>query len=428
MADVTINGGTALSLDQRTGLWGPYWTSPSVGYVIFQVSDNSIVVLKTTDSGANWTEQDTANNPTDNTTRTMAVYFDQETKGDSGTILHIAWVFSSANTVRYVQFDTSDDTFGTIRTVDALTVSATAVDSDVSVVKSVSGRVYVCASGDMDAHTENTDHSMRSSSDGFATNNESELSPYSTDEELVTLMPGAAADEDDICAVVVDTINADLEFWKFDASANTWGVTAIDTGLSQNQAIMRGAKRFAVAVSRHSDEHILVVYWNDRDTATADFKSVDITQATPTITGKTDLHSSLDSYFISMLINQQNNDVYVAYCGSDAGDEAIFSLVQVYFKKSDDGMASWGTEQTYSDADDDLRMTHMGRTVGSAGGRVMPSFYNDDLDTVLINDGNDVEIAAEAAGIPIDEQMAARAWGIPMTPPIRQQVVAYGEL
>ena len=57
-------------------------------------------------------------------------------------------------------------------------------------------------------------------------------------------------------------------------------------------------------------------------------------------------------------------------------------------------MGTWGTEQAYGILDDDIRMTHLGRTVGNAGGRVMASFYNDDLDDILVNDGNDVEIAA----------------------------------
>lgn len=398
MPDVTIDAGAQASSETISALWGPYWTSTSVGYVVMNTGAfDYIIVMKTEDSGATWTQQDTGGNPAESTAETMAAYFDQETKDDSGTIIHIAWVRSSNNDVRYVQFDTSDDTYGTIRAVDALTVSSTETDSDVSVTKAKSGRVYVAASGDMDAHTENTDHSMRSSSDGFASNNESELSPYSTDEELVLLLPGADADESDICAIVVDTINQDLEFWKFDASANTWGVTSIDTGLVQSQAEVRANKRFLDAASRHSDEHILLVYWNDKDTATADFKSVDITQATPTITAKTDLDTNGDdSYHPSILINQQNDDVYVAYVGSDANDETLGATVQCYFKLSTgaQGMDTWGTQQDYGDLDDDIRLTHLGRTVGNSGGRVMPTFYNDDLDDILINDGNDIEIAA----------------------------------
>lgn len=395
MPDVTVEAATEASSNQLNGMWGPYWTSPSVGYIVYLPSAG-IVVKKTTDSGATWVEQDSANNPSSTQTRALAVCFDQETKDDAGTIIHIAWLRTGFLDVRYVQFDTSGDTFGTIRTVDSLTVSSTKTDNAISITKAKSGRVYVAASGDLDVHTENTDHSMRSSNDGFASNNESELSPYSADEEIVLLLPGADADENDICAVVADTINGDMEFWKFDASANTWGVTNIGS-LAQTGATLRSFPRFFDAASRHSDEHILLVYWNDRDTATADFKSVDITQATPTITTKTDLDTNGDdSYYPCILINQQNGDVYAAYAGSDANDESLNTKVQVYFKKSTDGMGAWGTQQAYGILDDDIRMTHLGRTVGDSGGRVMASFYNDDLDDILINDGNDIEIAAAA--------------------------------
>ncbi len=406
MADVVVDATANATTELREGLWGPYWTSPSVGYIVY-TDIAGITVQKTTDSGATWTEQDTDNNPSSDNRRSMAAWFDQETKDDSGTVIHIAWVRRTDNDVRYVQFDTSTDTFGTIRTVDALTISSTSTDSDISVTKAKSGRVYVAARGDFEQDTENTDHSMRSSSDGFATNNESELSPYSADEEMVLLLPGSAADESDIAAVVIDAVNGDLEFWKFDASANTWGVTTIDAGIAMSGAVIRANKRFYDATTRHSDEHILLAYWTERDSATGDFKSVDITQATPTITAKTNLDTDgADSFFPTILINQQNDDVYVAYAGTDANDETLFATVQVYFKKSTDGMGAWGTEQAYGILDDDIRLVSLGRTVGDSGGRVMPAFFNDDLSDILVNDGNDVEIAAAAGGTPVSQTFA----------------------
>ncbi|KKK59558.1 hypothetical protein LCGC14_3033200, partial [marine sediment metagenome] len=332
MADVTIDAVVNANTENRNGIFGPYWTAPATGYIVY-TDFEGITVQKTTDSGATWTEQDPVNNPASANIRSMGAWFDQETKDDSGTIIHIAWVRVTNNDVEYVQFDTSADTFGTIRTVDALTINNTSASSDVSITKAKSGRVYVAARGDFAADTENTYHSMRSSSDGFDANNESELSPYSADEEIVVLLAGNAADESDIVAVVGDGVNQDLEFWKFDASANTWGVTAIDAALAMVAATMRDIPRFYDATTRHSDEHILVVYWNDRDITTSDFKSVDITQATPTITGKTNLDTDSDnSYCPSILINQQNDDVYAAYVGSDANDETLFTTVQCYFK------------------------------------------------------------------------------------------------
>ncbi len=395
MADVTIDSGAETLTNERDALHGPYWTSTSVGYVVSQEAINDLEVWKTDDSGATWATQDAANEPTSANNRSMAVWYDKETPDNTGTIIHIAFVRTTDNDVRYVAFDTAADTYGTIRTVDALTVSGTSADSDVSVTCAKSGKVYVCARGDFEQDTENTDHSMRSSTDGFATNNESEASPYTSSEELVKLFPGADADEDDICMVFYQATGTAIRFGKFDSSANSWGLTTVDTDIPATASVLRGRKGNFDACIRHSDDHILVVYYSDINISTGDFRCADITQATPTITGKTNLHTDVaDSSFPAILINQINDDVYVAYAGSDDDTEALGADIVVYFKKSDDGMGTWGTEQTYGVQADDHKATSLGRTIGNDGGRIMPVWFNDDLVTTVVNDGNDVEIAA----------------------------------
>lgn len=397
MADVTLDSSASTATNENRALWGPYWTSPSVGYTVNQEGGftDDIEVRKTVDSGATFAVQDTANEPSSNTNASMACWFDQETPGNSGTLIHVAWLQITDNEVHYDEFDTADDAWNTDRTIDSLTINIAGTSQDISVTVAKGGRTHVVARGDFAADTENTDHSHRSSSDGFATNNESEASPYSSDEEQVLLFPGADADEDDICALVMDCVNLDFEFWKFDADANSWGVTSIDTSISVTATEMRLHHHVFNGAIQHSDEHIIAVYWNDLDQSTGDFRCVDITQATPTITQRTDVHSNTDDSFLStLLINQQNDDWYVAYVGSDDGSEAFGSLVSCYFKKSTDGGSIWGTEQTYSVQNDDLKAVSLGRTIGDAGGRVMPVWFNDDTNDILANDGNDPEIAA----------------------------------
>lgn len=396
MADVTVSAAWAAN-ESRNALWGPYWASPSVGYIAGINNAGQPTVEKTDDSGATWTPK--VGGAIRSGHRGSSAWWDQETPGDSGTIIHMAYLDSAGSTVFYLAYDTSDDTFDSEVDIDTLTISQTSADSDSSITKSKSGRVYVAARGDFEADTENTDHSMRSSSDRFVTSNESELSPYSSDEEIVRLFPGADADEDDICALVFDAVNQDMEFWKFDASANTWSVTAIDTAMALTAANARLFPRFFDGVSRHSDEDILVMYWNDLDTATADFRSAEISQATPTITQKANIDSNTDDSFTSgPMINQQNDDVYVAYLGSDAGDETWNSTLRCYYKLSTDNMGTWGTEQAYGVQNDDHKIVSGGRTVGNAGGRWMPVWFNDDLNDILVNDGNDIEIAAASVG------------------------------
>ena len=213
------------------------------------------------------------------------------------------------------------------------------------------------------------------------------------------LLPdGVAADTDDICAVVMDATNKDLEFWKYDRTGTSWGVTAIDTDIALSGFTYRQGRHMD-ATTRHSDDAIICVYVSYRATSGSDLRTAEITPATPTVTLKADIITDKTNWsFPSIFINQQNTDVYVSYCGSDDGLETIFTALQVYYKLSTNDLGSWGTEQAYGALDDDIRMTHAGHMVLDAGGRYMPVFYNDDLDTILVNDGNDIEIAAAVAG------------------------------
>ena len=182
MADVDVLATANVLTNERYAIAGPFWTSPSVGYIVLQDVDSNIDVFKTSDSGATWAAQDTANNPASFGTRSMGVYWDKQTKDESGALIHIAWVEPTSSEVHYISFNTADDTYGTNRTVDALTISGTSGDSDVSICIAKSGRIYICARGDFEQDTENTDHSMLSSDNSGATW-DARTAPYSADEE-----------------------------------------------------------------------------------------------------------------------------------------------------------------------------------------------------------------------------------------------------
>ena len=82
----------------------------------------------------------------------------------------------------------------------------------------------------------------------------------------------------------------------------------------------------------------------------------------------------------------------------------ISSLVDVYWQKSADGGGSWGGEQAYSEAvNDDFRWAWAGISVGNAGGKFQPAFYNHDFNDLFVNTVNDVDIPAGGGpgGVPI---------------------------
>ncbi len=394
MADVIIHG-SLFPFTNDTDQLATFTTGPLTAYVIFQDSSGDLLeVWKTADGGATWAEQDHAGQPAGTFPHAFSAYFDQETKDNNGTLIHMAWAHPVDNAFYYVTFDTATDTWGTRRTVDSLTVSSTEEDSDCSIAVGANDKVYVLCRGDRTADVEDTDHSFRSSTDNFVSNNESEKSPYTSNEEKFKLIAGQAADANDMAAVGFDFINQDLDFWKFDASLNTWSSTSIDDGLVWPGSTGLFYKSWDVT-TRFSDGKSLLIYRTERDSATGDMKSFEIDHATPTITEKADLSTNKDDqWMVAILINQQNGKVYVAYIGADSGAEAIGSTAKVYYKVSDDSMDSWGTEQAYSTILDDIKGLALGHSIGDPGGLMMPVYFNDDLNDCGVNADNTISIAS----------------------------------
>ena len=54
MADIIVTTDASAGTDARTGCWGPYWISTTVGMIIFIEGTNNIEYARTTDGGATW--------------------------------------------------------------------------------------------------------------------------------------------------------------------------------------------------------------------------------------------------------------------------------------------------------------------------------------------------------------------------------------
>ena len=110
MADTTVSSFVSTSSDPRQSPWGPYWINKDVG-AIFAASSASQPdpeIWRTTDGGANWTDVGDAAGGNNSQ---FCCWFDKETPGDDGTLMHLVW-WEQSGTVSYVSYDIAANSYG----------------------------------------------------------------------------------------------------------------------------------------------------------------------------------------------------------------------------------------------------------------------------------------------------------------------------
>ena len=383
MADTTVDANVFTTTYLRNlGLQGPYWIDTQTAIIVFIDSGTDISFSRTTDGGTNWSNTVIVAGDVNN----FVCWFDQETPGDSGTEVHIAWLDETDGTAYYVNVDISDGSKGTIRTIDSgITVASTSSDNRIALTKTVGGNLLMALS------TQTEIECYRSVDSGVNWVDRIDVFETATEEDWCLLYPASTTDDNDVAALFIDRSAQRLTVKMYDDSANTWTESSANFVVAvpnQTYINMDGAVR-------HSDGAILCAIHKQVDSAVDDLKLIEWTTnsiSTPVRTIKTDIYTDQDeSAQASVIINQQNDDIYVAYL---KGGTWTGSTDVVFHKSTDDGL-NWGAEQSYSETTDDYRLVHGGRTIGSSGGRVQWSWFNDDLNDIFVNLVNDLEIVAD---------------------------------
>lgn len=393
MADVNLSSAAFANIQQSAGLGGPFWVSTVIGYGFVQGGSDAqrgtVDIYKTSDGGDSWGLVDTIDPASNNFTH-WAFWADFQTPGDLGNLIHAVTIrdLGASSEIYYYSFDPDTDQFSSPTTIATGLNGAvnSEQDFDISMAKAVSGRFLVAGKDDGDSSFAYFADDPTGSWTSCA------APPYGNDETADTckLYPANLADPDDMWGLFSDASAAQLLLATFDASGDSWSTVVIGACVGEGTSYKA---QYDGAV-RHSDGHLLVVAWSELDTVTADLASWDITDAA-TITAKADLISNKDDAAnVSILIEPDTEAVDVVYIGSDTGLESLLSTVGVYYKRSTDGMASWGSEQTYGATTDDYRYVTAGAVMPLGGGRFQPLVFNEDLADAFVNNSNDFPIAA----------------------------------
>lgn len=390
MADTVVEANGQSSIENSAGLWGPYYISPSVGAKVALDNGDDVNVYRTTDGGSTWT-------PTEvDATGAVSLrcFVDKEVPGDAENLIHIWWLNSTNGVLKYRTFDISGNSLGTERTVATIVSGESAsVSSRMAGCKTRNGNLLIA--GRVSAVT-NTIFHYRSTDAGANWTSRAAIWE-NVGSDCGNYYPANTGDGADAALLYQDDSVPELSVKMYDDSADTVTETVVRTGFDPGSAAAAEAQHSWDAALRHSDGVICYAGWNAVNSATADLVTGTLNPnsiAAPTAANTTNvLTDTAASGGCAVAVDQNTDEVFVAYLKGGTWQ----ATVDVKFKKSADGMSTWGAEQNYSeDAADDYRRVTGPRSIVDTGGIVQWAWFDDDDADIFINLTNDVVIPAAA--------------------------------
>lgn len=393
MADTLVDSNTAPQQGTLRCIWGPYYSDISKGVFIYVDNDNPIeddrlaVAARTTDKGENWTIGITmATNSEGALTINIACWFDLETPGDDGTLLHCVFIDDDEGDMQYRSIDVADGTVGTIRTVEEGT--AETVSARGTITKLQNGRLIGLF---FDGSTKKHAFKSAETTAPYFASAETEIAVPTLGANIDFMMYPATVDDGDAACLWWNGGTQIISIKMYDDSENDWTDTEILTSMVGD--FFLSPTWHWDAAMRVSDFLIMGAAHSSGDTAGDDLKTFTALPNnidTPTVATTANIFTDQDDSALCLVhIDQNTNNVRVGYVkGGTFG-----SSVDLVFHLSTDGMATWGAEQDYSDATAaNLRGIGSGRTASAHGGRFQPAWFNDTVNDVFINEPNDIEL------------------------------------
>ena len=379
--DIIALADAQTNLDYFQGPRTLVWLNTTKGYLFYMDNTNDGAWAITTNAGQTWTKQ-TDFDSLD--ARMIEVWYDKWTPGNNGSLIHIAWIARNTDDVEYAALNTITDTLsGTVTVFNGASDNAVNLFAGfLSITKARGGNLYIA--GRIDPDGEN--HFSRSVNGGSSWTTRTNVWEGIEDDQLM-LAPGNQTNPNDILAVFLDASTNELSLKTYNDNANSWTEKLIIKPVDES------TNRYMFdIVTRHSDNHTLIAAWqngNDNN-AGQNLTFWDVGDKN-TITKKTNLFTSASStiFGIGMMINQQNNNIYVAYLNG-----TTTSSNKPYYKSSTNGGASWSNEISLAiNNASNNQLVISGTSIGKNGGRWMPLWFNTANDKILTTSSS-IEIPA----------------------------------
>ena len=350
------------------------FVSDTVGYAFYldvgNINGGQLWYAKTTDGGATWPTV-VAFNPQMDIVG-FGIWYDRWTPGDTtGTKIHVTFFDRGDDRLLYDFLDTSGDTQrggGAVFIVDPLG-NVNANDGHPSITKSTDGDLYVFAAALTQGVWESIDagENWLSTSASFLddTFEQGNLMPLSGGDVLLTWL-------DCPCAAFPASYN--LRSRVLDDSG-TWDGSSLTVG-SINLDSINSSTFWGASVFKATGDVYLALDTNtNRSGSNADIETYLYDEGAGTWSPKTNvLTNNQDGLMDAKItIDEGSGDIYAVYLrGYTSGD--------VYYKKSTDGMATWGPEQRVSDTSQEIRSV---RPTLMSGDRLYTLWYDNANDDVI---------------------------------------------
>lgn len=311
-------------------------TPAGVLYMVYADVTFDVSYRKSSDGGLSWGVPVTVFT---GTVTAISVWYDRWSNIAAG-LIHIAYQESGTDDTLYRTINTeSSDALSTQTVIFA--GGTTASGGFLSITRARGGNVYCHTC--IDAGAEGGFFRLPNANvpngawDAVRTNPEA----LATTDQYI-LVPGFAADNQDIMAIFWDASANEISRYINDDSANTWGKTSIATSMT-DQVATTAFPHFAVAVDL-TNSKIMLVAWSAIDTANADLRFWTINESSITEGTNVVLNSTDDQGLCAIGLETGTNVIYVFYGGKSDGSETYATAINIYCKASADGGTTWQSE------------------------------------------------------------------------------------
>ncbi|MFA4835040.1 MAG: hypothetical protein WC749_03070 [Dehalococcoidia bacterium] len=317
--------------------------SDQIGYMFYVDGNNATYVYsKTTNGGVSWGVAVAVCSGT--SCNGAAIWYDRWTPGDdTGNYIHMVFEDADADDIIYDRLNTADDSQLGDTIVFDFAASINQSDN-IAITKATGGVLYI---GLSDANNSPGSHVKKCSATCGTAGNwvaSEATSPLEQVNDYIRLLPLASGD----VLLIRDDVSADdIQSKVYTSASSAWSVswTNIDTTAVESLVYQESI----AATVKRSDNTIYLTYGADvagasiADIRTAVYSGGSWTSKTNVVT---DRNTMLN---FDIAIDENTGDLYVAYLEGTA-----VTAMTAYYKKSTDGMTSWGAATQFNTTGGDL--------------------------------------------------------------------------